>query len=742
LPGAARLLEVSARARPFQADPCLERAELALEAEDRDAALAWLEEARARKARYERTTDLALLHRIRTLRGESWEHETHDLALGAVDAAAYTPARFPTANHATLLRVVVRRVYPDRSVESLVHTAVKVFDKDGIDALGELRLPENPDDLLYCRTILPDGRIFTPTNIQELDFSNASMYRVTPGSILEYAFREVETGGLGGDFRDRFWFEELNVPVARARYVLLLPPELEARTSVKAWPRDFPPRAESRGGLRTYTWDAENLAPVKPEPAMPDREEVLRNLAVHVAGPRYGEGARFFAVPAPLETNAAVQETARRAAQGLATDRERVRALHAEVRRLLKPAGGARTPRDALALQSGSPENAQDLLRALLDAVGIESWPAKANVGFDRAGPRAQDRNGAIDAFATDLLFIRPREGDPFWVRFFSPPQYFRPGDLGFSVPGSPALVRGPGGLVTLRRVRATEAERTPADVESIVRLAPDGSAGVEARIRFHGMAAGELRRTAELPQEGERRIERIALSLYPKLVLTRSEYPRPQGEENAGPPQEERAPFVYELEGSVAQFSRREGARLVFTPFPMPLGALPYLLAPPERRTDFVIRDDVETSQEARFLAPEGWAFVSVPESVHWQGEFGLYVMNFTVRGAELCVSRALILPAQAVKPWQYPTLARFVEACKRTERLSVSLAEMQPLGMGETLSETMENRSAELMDEAPLYLRWWPSTAEARPDESMEKSAEAGEISHAAEATGGAAE
>ncbi|MBN1257435.1 MAG: DUF3857 domain-containing protein, partial [Planctomycetes bacterium] len=615
----------------------LRLADLALRLERREEAIAWLEKEKNRLLFLGQNDALQITRRLRELRGEKWINPEHDISLSEIDVSRYQKENFPTANQATLLKLAVHRIFPDRSAESFSHTIIKVFDKQGITALGELSVPADPDDLLYCRTIQPDGKVFEPTNIRELDFSNAaSMYQVSPGCIMEYAYRSDSMGWRFATNQQQFGFQAFNVPIARARFVIIIPEEFEGEFEAKAWPRDFAPEVTREQGTITYLWDAQDVEPVRPEPMMSNPNEILRNLQVLLAPERYGGQATNFSLPSLLQTDDAIAETAREVTQGLTDPREKLCAIHAYVRRELVTVDGAVTPRDAMALKSASPGVARDLVRAMLTAIGIESSLANANINLDRNQADAQVRENLLEEFSLPLLKVELGDSEYEWLRFFSPLRHYRPGDLGQGVIGAPVLVRDDDGLIALERVYEYRLEKSLLAYDSRINLLPDSSAMVDCKVRFTGTAAGSMRSLADRPQEGPRRLEQFATSLYPRIVISVSDYPDLDSD-YAGNPQAQEEPFTYEFSGNILSFCRREGDKLSFTPFPKQLQVVSSLLAPPEREIPFLISGDIELHQEANYTAPEGWIFTEVPQNVWWRGEFGLYVANFVVKGREL---------------------------------------------------------------------------------------------------------
>jgi len=132
-------------------------------------------------------------------------------------------------------------------------------------------------------------------------------------------------------------------------------------------------------------------------------------------------------------------------------------------------------------------------------------------------------------------------------------------------------------------------------------------------------------------------------------------------------------------------------------------------MLAPKERKHNYAIQRDVETAEDLSFLAPPSWAFTTVPESCFYQGEFGIYAVNFTVKGRHLTASRFLLIPAADLKPWQAKTLLTWVEACKQQEKqLNISMSKLTAIAPGMPTEVCEENRTAIAVDRRPFYLNY----------------------------------
>ncbi|MEL6182660.1 MAG: DUF3857 domain-containing protein, partial [Myxococcota bacterium] len=135
-----------------------------------------------------------------------------------------------------ILDYAATRVFDDGSTLTLTHVIVRVFNKEGIDAFGELNLPGNAL-LLKVHTVKPDGRVMEPESIP--DKPSLSMPNLEPGDFVEYAYLEGTSGSLirkGTYLGFRFFFNIADAPMLRSEYVLELP-------------RDWTPLFERRNGL-------------------------------------------------------------------------------------------------------------------------------------------------------------------------------------------------------------------------------------------------------------------------------------------------------------------------------------------------------------------------------------------------------------------------------------------------------------------------------------------------------------
>lgn len=674
-------------------------------------AVRWLQESADIRQRVFRT-DPELLRRIRRLEGGDWPLAAYLTSVPDAERERVIAADHPRANYATMLRLDAVRLHEDGSHERLTQHAVKVFDPDGIRHLGELSVPTESDNLLFCRTVQPDGTVQVPVSVENLDLKDAtSMYNVQPGSMLEYAYRsQRESFGRSG-FSDRFFAEDGNTPVIHARYVLLVPRSVLPRLSIRVFPDDFTPTMAEEGDIVIFSWEARDIQGRRPEHFLPLDEPSRRS--VHVTMHPEGEQriTHFFQAPDPIHTSAAIRAKARELTEGVEGVPARARRLWTWVAQSIEDGREARTARDTFLLRSGSREARLRLYQAMLAAVGIQSdWVAPNRaLSTPGQGTRRMRAERAGHFGGEPLLRIHYPEAADEWVTMYSHSRNYRFGDLPEGMIGAHALLRGTD-AIRLVQVGDTLHE-SGADDTIVIALQEDGSAALVGSVFLHGTLAGHLRNQAQNPQYAKQVMEGIFTRQYPTLQIESIQYP--SGDALNPHPDADRDPFVLRIRGRFQAFSRREGERLSFRAFEHGSGTERFLTEMP-RDTDFDLSRDMITGNDAVYIAPPGWAFADVPANLHIRTPFGLYIADYHVDGDRLSASRVLILPTQRVEKDQYPALARFLTDIRNSEDRGIRLVRLP-----ETVLRTdFDCRGAtDAVAVLPYQRLEWP-TGTPRPD------------------------
>ncbi|MBP5233153.1 MAG: hypothetical protein J6333_07065, partial [Planctomycetes bacterium] len=648
-------LEKLMAACPADPSPLNEAAEKALRAGDRDSAVAFWRRSRALAMRHH-GTDPDVLRRLEDLAGPEDGLAAFDLKLADVNPAKVV--KTSKASHAIVLRLEATRVYPDLSTVTFKHVAIKPFDRTGVDELGELRLPSRAD-MLYCRTVHPDGSVFVPDSADNDPRKAMSMYNVKPDSVLEYACREL--GGSDNLFREGFNFQEFSADVARARYVLVLPRSLLPRLTLRLNPEDFAPTArELDGGDVALVWDAEKQEGVMPEKLLPQWEPPLRRVEARVFDAEDRRATWFDSVP-PVRSSPAIDAKALEICRGCQTAREKLDAVYQWLATNVEDDDDSSSARDAFATRSGTLESRAMLCIAMLRAVGVRAYPGRANPEFSvQRGQLPRERMGDLrNGFNEAILAVElPGENAKEWLALRDDQKFYRLGDLGQKMTGVLALTNSPWGL-RLENVRPREAE-LPLIAPPAYRLAADGSAKVSGAMVFTGALAGNVRRLLETPFRAKQALQKQLAGMHPHISELQLEYP--QGEALTAGAGKRREDVRVGYQGVIRKYARPSGEGLMVRPTPQSEVEQLSRALPLPRVHDIELGRDLVSSLTVEYEAPEGWAFAEVPPDRSLPAEFGLYLQDYHVKGRRLTLARSLIIPAQRIKAAHAPAFARFL--------------------------------------------------------------------------------
>lgn len=649
--------------------------ERALRAGDKETAVSFLRKSLEISAS-QGETDIAKRRRLESLAGD--ETGLHEFDIELATLAPEKVVKNSKASHAKVLDLAAIRIYPDLSTASFRHVALKPFDRTGVEELGELEMPRN-DQLLYCRTIQPDGSVFVPESADNSEHKAMSMYNVKPGSVLEYAHRNYS--GSTQAFSESFNFGGMLAETHRSRLALRLPRALLSRAVIRTYPEDFAPQiTELPNDEVSLVWDAEKQEGVLPEKFMPQDEPPLRRVEVRVFG--NDEWRTNWHNPFPrIRTSPALRETARAVCKDAKTSREKLNAVFRWLAENIQDGDEAEDARDAFALKAAGEDGMAALCRAMLDAVGVRAYAARANPGFSRQMGKFPDRRRKeLFDFHSGMLAVEiPEEHNKEWLVFHGNQKFFRLHDIGVKLDGALALTESPWGLrlENLRSARAELSELQPARFA----LRPDGSAQIDGAIHFFGTMAGGIRQTLENPHRAKQMFYRQLAEIHPHLTDISLKYPHDE-ELNAGLGLAEEGVSV-EYSGVMKKYAREVSGGLSVTPEPR--SQIAQLVLPLPRHSDVEIPGDIMTSRTFEYEAPAGWAYIGVPPDYAYESEFGLYLQDFHVKGRRLTLTRALVIPAQKIKAAHAADFNRFLALIKAADEASFQL-EPLPEGCPET--------------------------------------------------------
>ncbi|MEO8180617.1 MAG: DUF3857 domain-containing protein [Deltaproteobacteria bacterium] len=303
---------------------------------------------------------IALLRRVLGLTPEDNEVRSYvaglEPSVDRIDETyAWKPERFlarrfdaaPGQHRRTLLDLTVTHVYENGLAGQFRQIVFQPLTDTGAAVARQYSFTFQAD---RQRAQLRGARVYRATgNIDEAvdsgegpaDNPELSMYtsartvyvqfpRLEPGDVVELQYRIDDTGERGefaGYFGELEYLQS-EAPVGHAEYVVIVPKERRLYVDTQRVPK-LTQNVEVRGLERIYSFRADSVPGVEPEPAMPPWSEVLG--FVHVSTyPSYRDlGAWYWGLSRDaLSLDGATRELTQRIAQGATTTRAKVEAVY------------------------------------------------------------------------------------------------------------------------------------------------------------------------------------------------------------------------------------------------------------------------------------------------------------------------------------------------------------------------------------------------------------------------------
>ena len=498
---------------------------------------------------------------------------------------------------------------------------------------------------------------------------------IEPGSIFAWEIVDEEKVPFPADEHS---FQEED-PVLVSRYSLTLPQGWVAKGTL------FNHAAiEPQVSGTTYTWELRNLPWIEPEMASPATYTLTPRLGVNYypENPASPAGrpvkswhdlsawtAGFYDPPA--EVTAAIRAKAAELTAGANTELDKIRAIAGFVQKTNYVAveinlahGGGYQPHAAdqvLARHYGDCKDKATLMRALLKAAGIESYPvviyARDRQYVHPEWPSPYQFNHAIVAVRVSAetklptILEHPKLGR--LLIFDSTDPVTPVGNLRQEEQGSYALVvAGQDGDLVAMPALSPDLNRIEASADG--QLKPDGSLSAKLERHYFGQAASRLRYTAEFGQHDEmkRSFEAALTDRLGGLTLDRIEpTDRMAGDE-----------FQVSLDATVKQFAHvLQGRLLVVTPGDLARGE-PYRFpakprTAPIRLTAALFHDSVTVAVPPQFKVDE------LPDPVRATSGYGSYSAKWSEEGGKIVFQQTLEVKDITAPAAEYAKIRQFFD-------------------------------------------------------------------------------
>jgi len=507
-----------------------------------------------------------------------------------------------------------------------------------------------------------------------------------PGSVFGYE-STVEDRSIFTQFLYRFQGAS---PVLTARFTLQLPPGWEARSHTFNHDAIEPQVSGSR-----YSWELHNLSAIEREPAQPPISALAPRVAVSYFPPPPAAGlgpsfADWEAVSSWLSTlndpqsrpDDAVTAKARELAASSPDDWGKIAALgrfaqdikYVSIQTGVGRGGGYRPhlAADVLAKSYGDCKDKANLMRSMLSAVGIESFPVAIYSGDPRfvrdEWPSPQQFNHAVIAVRVDESVNVPAVGE--WeglgrLLLFDPTDPDTPvGYLPDHEQGSWALIVRPEGG-QLVEAPATEPEENLLERSIDVTLAADGSIQAQIQEKALGDSASANRALRRRSSEAD----------YRQIIegwITRGAAAAAVADLETQVDDEE---FRLSASFSAPGYGQTMGSSLlIFKPAVVSRRNRTYLTE--DERTHPVMLGSNAFAETVRVDLPTGFAVDEKPDDVKLETDFGSYEASWAMENDQLVFSRRLETRRSVVEPAEYQSVRDFYAAILHAEQTPVVLA------------------------------------------------------------------
>jgi tetratricopeptide (TPR) repeat protein len=171
-------------------------------------------------------------------------------------------------------------VYKEGASEQVYSAALKINNKDGIDAWKETSIPYNnfyqEVQIIKAEVIKANGsRIPAETSGSQIIFT-----KLEEGDAIYYSYQLANhgSGRLGREFWDRFYFNSV-APAKESEFNLMIAEELPLYYQLVN-DESVKPVEGRKEGFRTYSWTLKDLAGIRDESYMPRLEDIGKVLHV------------------------------------------------------------------------------------------------------------------------------------------------------------------------------------------------------------------------------------------------------------------------------------------------------------------------------------------------------------------------------------------------------------------------------------------------------------------------------
>jgi hypothetical protein len=509
-----------------------------------------------------------------------------------------------------------------------------------------------------------------------------------PGAVFGYEVTSEERSV----FTQLSWGFQQRMPAKLSRLTLNLPAGWRAESVTFNHPKVEPAVSGT-----SYTWELRDLAFIEEEPLSPPITNLVPRLAVSYfppAGTRAGIGRTFSSwtevsrwLTELSDPQAALDEAlagkAKQLTASAKTELERIQAIgryvqgvnYVSIQTGVGRGGGYRphAATDVFAKSYGDCKDKANLMRAMLKAVGIQSYLVCIYAGDptyvrDEWASPQQFNHCIIAVKVSDETKVPTIVNHQSLGRLmvFDPTDSNTPvGDLPDHEQGSLALIiAGDGGA--LLRMPATPPEANRLERVAEVVLAPDGSITASLRERAVGQSAVEERSIFRglSPSDYLKSIE-IWIARGASGAIISKVDPTDNSAEGR---------FALDVNFTAAHYGQVQGRLLTFKPAIVSRRES-LLLTDISRKHPVVLESNAYT-ETVKVKLPDGFEVDELPDAMKLDAPFGTYATNYVVKDRQLSFTRSLVLRGSTIPVGDYAKVCEFFKNMRAAEQTPVVLA------------------------------------------------------------------
>jgi tetratricopeptide (TPR) repeat protein len=562
------------------------------------------------------------------------------------------------------------RYYPDGSHLYVTHQISQVLTKEGIELLGEVRLPDDAV-ITRLRTIKSDGQtVVEPEAIPNKNSISMPNLEVGDFVEVEYLTANPSAPQSQGFFTvPRWYFQITDAPLMHSEIIIEVPKDLEPLIDMRA--SVPPPTITEQGAFRRYRYLMTEMLPPRHEPFEPPGLDLIPSIEISY-GPRIADIHRQYenallSVTRPSPSLQPLLDEARALAP-TGDRRALVRALNDLIHERVRTSNEGVFSTQAAWIWSRRAGNYFTLLKTLLDMAQI---PAQLVLVKPFGASEHVSPIPNLDDYRQLLLRVDVGEAKPLWLFFNGD---FSPFDLiPLTLQGRPAIALDAAAATLTTDMYDPEVERQRVTFD--IAITDEGhisATGAEVSQGFRGAGLrGLIKQLQEDPSKVDKVLEGFLGAFFRSVSIRDHAF---ENTSRSDLPVTVRYDFDAKHFGVVLPDRTLEVKALIYHE---DLSRDYAKLS--ERKQPLILPNTHNTDITFRFVLPPGSKLTSAPKAVDLQTPFGSFTRAFEPHPSDplrFTLHERLDLSPQIIPASEYPAFVDFLARVDLAQAIQFSAA------------------------------------------------------------------